>query len=328
MKTLKLKHSLASGGNLSPQQDGATPGYRNGCMTISVTGLPDNATHSDAIRIVSSVMLPAWLDNVDASQAGKNLYRAENLTPGQLATAPDWYREKYSTPATMNDTDQAALAPLAADPAARFTLRAHELTHDGDGWSSNDRFTIGRDLPLAAALDAIAARFEVFRANYDDTATPDDLVTDDFWQPLDDETAGIHLECACLPFLDIEATGPLATLAPYLHEDTPPTREDLDGIRSQLARDRASFTAEELPEETHATRVAACDAWQAHLDANTYTYTVHVGNVGETYRGTDEAEARATFSEYCEQSRTNYGRAAGEPVALSLAGEPLEEFNP
>jgi hypothetical protein len=73
MKTINLKHSLASGGNLMPQQAGAKPGYRNGCM-------------------------PAWLDNVDASQAGKNLYRAENLTENQLATVPDWYREKYCQP--------------------------------------------------------------------------------------------------------------------------------------------------------------------------------------------------------------------------------------
>lgn len=95
MKTIKLKHSLASGGNLLPQQDGAKPGYRNGCMTIAVTGLPDNATHRDAKRVAENVMMPSWLDNVDASQAGKNLYRAENLTKTQLTAAPDRYREKY-----------------------------------------------------------------------------------------------------------------------------------------------------------------------------------------------------------------------------------------
>ena len=95
MKTIKLKHSLASGGNLMPQQDGTKPGYRNGCMTIAVTGLPDDATHRDAKRVAESVMMPAWLDNVDALQARKNLYLAENLTEAQLAVAPDWYREKY-----------------------------------------------------------------------------------------------------------------------------------------------------------------------------------------------------------------------------------------
>lgn len=91
MKTINLKHSLASGGNLMPQQSG----YRDGCMTIAVTGLPDDATHRDAKRVAESVMMPAWLDNVDASQAGKNLYRLENLTEAQLAAAPDWYRGKY-----------------------------------------------------------------------------------------------------------------------------------------------------------------------------------------------------------------------------------------
>ena len=98
MKTIKLKHSLASGGNLMSQQDQAKPGYRNGCMTIAVTGLPDDAMHKDAKQVAESVMMPAWLDNVDASQAGKNLYRAENLAENQIAAAPDWYREKYCQP--------------------------------------------------------------------------------------------------------------------------------------------------------------------------------------------------------------------------------------
>lgn len=83
MKTINLKHSLASGGALMPQQSGAKPGYRNGCMTIAVTGLPADATHSDAKRVAESVIMPAWLDNVDAAQAGKNLYRPENLTEQQ-----------------------------------------------------------------------------------------------------------------------------------------------------------------------------------------------------------------------------------------------------
>ena len=82
-----------------PQQDGAKLGYHNGCMTIAVTGLPDDATHRDAKLIADSVMMPAWLDNVDAKQAVKNLYRAENLTDAQLAAAPDWYRGKYCQPA-------------------------------------------------------------------------------------------------------------------------------------------------------------------------------------------------------------------------------------
>jgi hypothetical protein len=100
MKTLKLKHSLASGGNLMPQQAMATPGYRNGCMTIAITGLPDDATHKDAIRIANSgVGMPSWMDTMDASQAGVNLYRAENITENQLAAAPDWYREKHCQPA-------------------------------------------------------------------------------------------------------------------------------------------------------------------------------------------------------------------------------------
>jgi hypothetical protein len=96
MKTLKVKHTLASGGTLMPQQDGAAPGYRNGCVTIAVTGLADNATHRDAMRILNSAMVPHWLYTVDASQANKNLYRAENLKPDQIADAPDWCRESLA----------------------------------------------------------------------------------------------------------------------------------------------------------------------------------------------------------------------------------------
>lgn len=168
----------------------------------------------------------------------------------------------------MNTTDPAALealAPLHLDPSARFTLRAHELTHDGQGWSSNDRFTIASDLPLAAALDAIAGRFEIFRANYDDTAEPCDLTNDDLWQNYDDETAAFHLTAAGLAFLDVEATGTLATLAPYLDGPNAPTREDLDHIRRTIERDRQSFTEEELPAALHNARLAACNAWQLHL---------------------------------------------------------------
>jgi hypothetical protein len=99
MKTIKLKHTLASGGNLMPQHPQAKLGYHNGCMTIAVTGLSDDATTQDAKRIAESCMMPPWLHTVDAAQAGKNLHRPENLTKSQLATAPDWFREKYGQPA-------------------------------------------------------------------------------------------------------------------------------------------------------------------------------------------------------------------------------------
>jgi len=95
MKTLKLKHSIQSQGNLMPQQDAAKTGYRNNCMTIAVTGLPDNALHHDAKIVAEGVFMPDWLESVDASQVGKNLFHLENLTAEQLATAPAWYLEKY-----------------------------------------------------------------------------------------------------------------------------------------------------------------------------------------------------------------------------------------
>jgi len=95
MKTLKLKHSSASCGNLMPQQDGAKLGYRNGCMTIAVTGLPDNASFHDAKRVVDCVIMPGWLESVDASQVGKNLYHLGNLNAEQIATVPDYYQERF-----------------------------------------------------------------------------------------------------------------------------------------------------------------------------------------------------------------------------------------
>jgi len=100
MKTIKIKHSLQSQGRLSAAHPGAEPGQqRGGAIVIAVTGLPDDATIRDAIAVCENVMMPAWVNVVDASQRGKNLYRAENLTDEQLAAAPKWYREKYCIPA-------------------------------------------------------------------------------------------------------------------------------------------------------------------------------------------------------------------------------------
>lgn len=54
-------------------------------------------------------------------------------------------------------------------------------------------------------------------------------------------------------------------------------------------------------------------------------YTVNVGNIGQVYSGNSRAEAFKHFAEYVSQSKTNYGRAAGEDVVIMLNGQPLRE---
>ena len=93
--TIKLKHTEASAGRLMTQNPNAKPGRHGGCITIAVVGLPEGATFADAVRVAENVMMPAWIFTIDAEQEGKNLYRAENLTHEQFASAPDWYRERY-----------------------------------------------------------------------------------------------------------------------------------------------------------------------------------------------------------------------------------------
>ena len=56
-------------------------------------------------------------------------------------------------------------------------------------------------------------------------------------------------------------------------------------------------------------------------------HTVIVGNIGMVYDGTDANEAIENYLEYASQSRRNYGRAAGEPVAHLIDGEPEREFD-
>ena len=95
MKTIKLKHPFLSEGHLTAAHPGAEPGsYKSGAIVLAVTGLPDDASIRDAIAILDSVMLPGWIYTVDASQAGKNLWRPSNCTEAQLAASPDWFRSK------------------------------------------------------------------------------------------------------------------------------------------------------------------------------------------------------------------------------------------
>lgn len=55
-------------------------------------------------------------------------------------------------------------------------------------------------------------------------------------------------------------------------------------------------------------------------------YSVVVGNIGTAYTGTHENNARKEFNSYVVDSKTGYGRAAGEPVTLFCDGEIIKEY--
>jgi len=56
-----------------------------------------------------------------------------------------------------------------------------------------------------------------------------------------------------------------------------------------------------------------------------HEYFVSVGNIGNI---TEEnmKDALKTYNEYVKQSKSNYGRAGGEDVALFVDGEPVKEY--
>lgn len=55
-------------------------------------------------------------------------------------------------------------------------------------------------------------------------------------------------------------------------------------------------------------------------------YQVIVGNIGTVYDGNLKGAALGAYKEYCRQSETGYGRAAGESVVLYIDGEYDREF--
>ena len=52
---------------------------------------------------------------------------------------------------------------------------------------------------------------------------------------------------------------------------------------------------------------------------------VIVGNIGCVYRGFDEDKAAQVYAEYVEQSKSGYGRAAGETVTLLIEDDIIKE---
>lgn len=55
------------------------------------------------------------------------------------------------------------------------------------------------------------------------------------------------------------------------------------------------------------------------------TYSVTVGNIGQTYLGHDYSTANSVFEAYASDSCNGYGRASGEGVILWDGHEPIRE---
>ncbi len=55
-------------------------------------------------------------------------------------------------------------------------------------------------------------------------------------------------------------------------------------------------------------------------------YTVCVGNIGTVHCGDSLVGAESVFADYVAASKADYGRAAGEDVALLCGGEMVREY--
>jgi len=87
---------------------------------------------------------------------------------------------------------------LANHPAdSTFTVFAHELWRDGEGWTSNDRWYLARNASLSEVLSIARGRWEVFKVNYSPRARVSDIADIGY------ESGEYSLECAHLPFIDI-----------------------------------------------------------------------------------------------------------------------------
>lgn len=79
-----------------------------------------------------------------------------------------------------------------------FTLWAHELAHDGQGWSSNDRWKILTEGTFNEAVAAARGRWEIFKLNYSYRARVKDIDCDEVY----DNRCSITSDY--LAFLDVE----------------------------------------------------------------------------------------------------------------------------
>jgi len=98
---------------------------------------------------------------------------------------------------TLEDRVKSLLTEL--EPEAKYTIMAHELWRDEDGWVSNDRFRLATEVDIDRAIEVIRGRWEVFKANYAPRARVRDLeLAEEYYNN------AVNLEVAYLPFVDIE----------------------------------------------------------------------------------------------------------------------------
>lgn len=106
--------------------------------------------------------------------------------------------EKLEKARTLEQTISAMLELAEFPEGSRFDVVGFELTHDGEGWSVNQPFTMRADVE-ADEIPAIArGRWEIFKQNYMPRARVKDIAFLDSGSETDCE-----IECGGLAFITI-----------------------------------------------------------------------------------------------------------------------------
>jgi hypothetical protein len=85
---------------------------------------------------------------------------------------------------------------IVAATDGTWRVIAHELTHDGEGWSVNDSWQIVKSDDETEILEAIRGRWEIFKINYLPKARVKDITCEG-------DEVEIYLDCAGIPFLTL-----------------------------------------------------------------------------------------------------------------------------
>jgi hypothetical protein len=83
-----------------------------------------------------------------------------------------------------------------ASQNATFDVVAHELWHDGEGWSTNSSWYLQRGANLPTVLEAARGRWEVFKVNYCPKARVFEIADTGC-------ESSLYIEDHCAPFLEI-----------------------------------------------------------------------------------------------------------------------------
>lgn len=78
-----------------------------------------------------------------------------------------------------------------------FRVIAYELTHDGESWSVNTPFEIGRGLDRDGVIRRLRNRWDIFKVNYHKKARVCDIAD------ISDEPTLSLLEVDCIPFAEV-----------------------------------------------------------------------------------------------------------------------------